>query len=234
MKKFDKTVILIPAYEPDKKLLKLIEELKRNTFNRIVVVNDGSGNNYSDIFDEVVSYGVPVIHHRKNKGKGAALKSGFKYIIKNYDKYIGVITVDADGQHSIWDVKTVALALIKNKDKFILGTRDFHNENVPTKSRLSNLFSRSFFQLITKENLKDTQTGLRAIPNKMLPDMVKIEGDRFDYETNVLFFLHKQKLELVQVPILTNYFNKNKDSHFKPLVDGTSVLGAFVKNMLKK
>ena len=234
MKKFDKTVILIPAYEPDKKLLKLIDELKRATFNKIVVVNDGSKEKYSDIFNKVVERGVPVIHHKTNRGKGSALKSGMKYIMKNYDKYIGVITVDADGQHSVWDVKTVALALIKNKEKFILGVRDFHNENVPTRSKISNLFSRSMFQLITKENIADTQTGLRAIPTKLLPLLVKVAGERFDYETNVLFTLHKKKIKIEQVQIMTNYFDKNKGSHFKTWSDGTNVAKVFIKNMFKR
>ncbi len=234
MKKFDKVVILIPAYQPDSKLLKLIEELKRNTFYRIVVVDDGSDQHCKYIFDKIVEMGFPVVHHEKNMGKGKALKTGFKYIKENYEKYSGIITVDCDGQHSVWDVKTIAIALAKNKSSFILGVRDFKNPDVPTKSKFGNFFSKGLFNAITGLDLRDTQTGLRGIPDEMIPNVENVQGEGFEYEMNVLFKIYQEGIEIIQVPIMTTYYDKNKNSHFKSVKDGLNLTKTLFKNLFKK
>jgi len=91
-------IILIPAYEPNQRLINLIHDLKDTCDYEIVVVDDGSGPSYKSIFDKVSSLGCTVLTHERNRGKGAALKTGFHYIQETKEA-AGVVTADCDGQH---------------------------------------------------------------------------------------------------------------------------------------
>ena len=131
------TAILIPAYEPDVKLVNLIIELSRLFSPSIVVVDDGSSEKCRAIFNTIEK--LPkcrVIHHNKNKGKGAALKTGFAAVLRDEKNFSGVITVDADGQHLPEDILKVREEFEKNSGALVLGSRDFSLENVPAKSSI--------------------------------------------------------------------------------------------------
>ena len=96
-------IVLIPAYMPDEKLIKVIKELIKND-EKILIVNDGSGSGFDDIFDEARKLGCEVLEHDINKGKGRALKTGFRYCIEhNYS----AVTADADGQHLPKDIMNI-------------------------------------------------------------------------------------------------------------------------------
>ena len=154
--------VLIPAYRPDKRLIDLVASLKALEIKNIVAVNDGSGEAYREIFDAVKKLDVVVLEHKVNLGKGAALKTGFKHLKALGDKCRGVVTADADGQHTPEDIKKLYDAL--KDDRLILGTRDFSSPNVPARSKTGNRISCLAFKIITGRSCPDTQTGLRAIP----------------------------------------------------------------------
>ena len=99
--------ILIPAYNPDEALVTLVENLRASGFSTIVVVNDGSDESTVGIFEKVASFVDRVLTHEQNLGKGAALKTGLQHIAETYPDKLGVITVDADGQHLPEDVVNV-------------------------------------------------------------------------------------------------------------------------------
>ena len=220
------SAILIPAYNPDGKLLALLEALKKR-FGHIVVVNDGSTIGV-DIFDGVRGLGIPVVVHEQNRGKGAALKTGFAWIAENMPECKAVVTADADGQHTPADIEAVAETSLAHPQALTLGVRAFSG-SVPFRSRFGNWWTRQFFFLMTGLRIGDTQTGLRGIPTPLIPRMLSLEGDRYEYEMRMLADAKHHAEPPVQVPIETVYIEENASSHFNPLRDSIRIYGALLK-----
>lgn len=213
-----KVVPIIPALNPDNQLIELVDDLVKN-FKKIIIVNDGSVN--IDIFNKLKKYSECIIlNHDMNKGKGEALKTAFNYYLDNLDKdYLGVITMDADGQHLPSDVVSIA-SLLEKEDKFILGTRNFNTKSTPFRNKLGNRITSKVFKKLYKVYIKDTQSGLRAMPNRLISILKKVPGSRFEYELNVLIKLVKMNEKIIEHDIKTVYLkNSNKKSHFKVIKD---------------
>mgnify|MGYP002856430471 CR=1 FL=1 len=178
--------IIIPSLNPDHRLLYLIELLKEYGFYRIIIVNDGSPEEYHDIFKTAGELGCTIIEHDTNLGKGAAIRTGIKTHVKMYGSSYGVITMDADGQHLPSDTAKISNAMAMYPDSLVLGTRDFGEKNVPFKSRNGNRITSFFFYLSTGIKCPDTQTGLRGIPSSLLQLAAEEEGSRYEYEMRFL------------------------------------------------
>lgn len=216
--------IIIPALNPTEKLIDYVNTLLAKGAKQIIVVNDGSKEELTHIFTKLSKIkGCTVLIHEKNKGKGRALKTAFSYVMKYHMDLDGVITADADGQHSIEDVEKVAAMLTNHRRGIILGIRDFCEEGVPARSYLGNRVTSKIFQLLYGTILKDTQTGLRGIPKDELPWMVELKGERYEYEINMLVFAQKMNIKIYEIPIQTLYFNHNSGSHYNPFIDSTRV-----------
>ncbi len=211
-------LIIIPAYNPDSCLIEIVQELKK-LGNQIIVVNDGS--EHKDYFNLIKDQAI-IITHERNQGKGQALKTGFEYVLNQCPKVIGVVTADADGQHTIQDIQKLVNTLKENPENFILGVRDFSQKQVPLKNKIGNYCSNFLFYLKTGQKLKDTQSGLRAIPIKQLKQLVCIKGERFEYEINVLQSI-ANKIRIKQVKICTVYSKKIK-SHYKPITHSIQII----------
>ena len=232
----EQAVILIPSLEPDERLPAYIRKLKEGGFAHIVVVDDGSSEAYKPIFDEVDAVeDTVVLRHEVNKGKGVALKTGYKYIMENMPDITGVITADADGQHTVEDCLHLAEQLEKGEKALYLGSRDFNQENVPPKSRSGNKITTAVFKLLYGQYLPDTQTGLRAFRKEELPFMYEVEGERYEYEMKVLIACSRARIPMIPITIETIYENDNKGTHFHPVRDSFRVykviLGSFIKFM---
>ena len=173
-------VILIPSYEPDDLLVNVVKELRDNDFP-ILVVNDGSGPEFDRVFEQVLDQ-VKYLKFDKNKGKGAAMKYGYANLLKLYPDAKYVITADGDGQHSLKDIIRVYEKLVETNE-LVFGVRHFGRE-VPFRSRFGNDFSKTTRSLLTKQYIQDDQCGLRGFPIRYLPDLVKIAGNRYEYEMN--------------------------------------------------
>lgn len=215
-------VAVIPSLNPDDKLIRIVDELRKN-FKKIIIVNDGSES--KKIFKELSKYDECIIlTHDVNKGKGEAIKTGLRYYLDNlYSKYIGVITIDSDGQHLPEDAISMCELLAK-EDKFIIGTRLFNTKETPFRNKIGNRITSRVFKWIYKVYLKDTQTGLRAIPNRLIKKVIELPGSRFEYELNQLIKLVKLKEEIVQYDIRTIYLkNSNKKSNFKVFKDSIKI-----------
>ncbi len=213
-----KTTVVIPAYEPDKKIETLVQALIGRI--PVLVVDDGSGDAYTEIFQAVEDMGAVVLHHAQNRGKGAALKTAFEFLHKSGENS-HVVTADADGQHSVEDILMIASALGQYTDVALLGVRDV--SQMPFRSRFGNTVTRSVFRLLTGLNISDTQTGLRGIPANLIEKMLTVVGDRYEYEMNMLLAFKKWDIFLVEIPIQTIYLDGNRTSHFHPLRDGLRV-----------
>ena len=221
--------VLIPAYQPDARLPRLILELHRaDPSSKIVVVDDGSGQKFSDIFEASATAGAHVISYEHNRGKGYALREGFTWIRDvASDSQECVVTADADGQHTLNDIFRVGRRCT-DTGKSVLGVREFVG-HVPARSRIGNTATSALFWLATGWKLKDTQTGLRAFPVALLPALLEVQGDRYEYELRVLLHLAKFRHPVTQIPIETIYEAGNPTSHFRPLQDSARIWAPLLK-----
>jgi glycosyltransferase involved in cell wall biosynthesis len=225
----DRLVVLIPAWQPDGRLVTLVRELAGCGFAGVVVVDDGSSGAGAEIFGELREMAsVRVVRHERNLGKGRALKTGMEVVLREIPGVRGVVTADADGQHIAADVVRVAAALRWDEGDVVLGVRRFRGA-VPLRCRVGNGFTRGMFRLLTGVRLGDTQTGLRGIPRGLLRELLQMEGERYEYETVVLTRLCLGGCSLVEVPIETVYLEGNRSSHFRPFGDSVRVLAALVR-----
>ncbi len=223
-------VILIPALNPDEKLINLIKDLKSSGFEHIVCVDDGSGSEYRHFFEEAEKeYGCDVLCHCVNMGKGRAIKTALNHIRNRYPELPGVVTVDSDGQHSPEATAKCAKAMIEHPDSLIFGCRNFKEEGVPFKSYYGNTITRSVMKLFCGVSLSDTQTGLRAIPQNLIEKFVCIKGERYEYEMQQILLCKELDIPIVEVPIKTIYIEENKGSHFNPLTDSVKIYAQFGK-----
>jgi len=221
--------VLIPAYQPDARLPRLILELHRaDPSSKIVVVDDGSGQKFSDIFEASATAGAHVISYEHNRGKGYALREGFTWIRDVAgDSRECVVTADADGQHTLNDIFRVGRTCT-DTGKSVLGVREFVG-HVPARSRIGNTATSALFWLATGWKLKDTQTGLRAFPVALLPALLEVQGNRYEYELRVLLHLAKFRHPVSQIPIETIYEAGNPTSHFRPLQDSARIWAPLLK-----
>ena len=212
-------IIVIPAYEPDEKLLGVLKDFTEQTDFPIIVVNDGSSEACRPVFDAARLFDhVILLEHEINKGKGAAMKTAFRYIGEHFPADESVMTVDADGQHLVSDALRVAERLQAHPDALILGSRKFTG-NVPFKSRAGNAITRGVFKFCTGVRVYDTQTGLRAFSAFRIPEMCALKGDRYEYEINQLIYCTNNKIDIVEEWIDTVYIEENKSSHFHAVKD---------------
>lgn len=237
-KEFYNVVILIPSYQPDEKLTKYVNELIDNKFRKILIVNDGSDEKCNKIFDELKNKEeCIVLEHEKNMGKGKALKTGFEYYINNIDKteFVGIVTADSDGQHSVKDTIKIAESIDKNKNNksIILGVRNFNKKDVPFRSKFGNNMTSFFLKVLYGAKIQDTQTGLRGFTNQIMEECLEIKGDRYEYETNMLLYAINKKIDITQIEIETIYIEDNKSSHFNPIKDSFKIYKLIFGNFIK-
>lgn len=238
----NRMIALIPAYEPDAKINSIADELKTRGFD-LVIVDDGSGAAYEDLFDEL-SRKATVLTHEENRGKGAALKTGMRYI----EKYMAysesvltaagsvnvsgadtvIVTVDADGQHLPEDVLRVAQIAAARKDALVLGSRAL-DEDVPVRSKFGNTVTRHVYSAATGVSVHDTQTGLRAFHMSLIPRLLEIEGDRYEYEINMLLELASEGTPIIEERIETVYEDNNSGSHFRTVRDSLRIYKEILK-----
>ena len=221
-------VILIPSLNPDSRLINLVEELIANDFKNIIVVNDGSADEYNKYFDALKGKAT-ILYHAVNLGKGRALKTGFNEYLRMYKQKAGVVTVDSDGQHKIEDIKKVSKRLVEEKNKLILGARDFDLSNVPFKSKFGNKITRNIFKFLTGLKISDTQTGLRGIPTEYIIKLMNVPGERFEFEMNMPMEAKDNDIDIEEEKIETVYIEGNKSTHFNPLKDSIKIYVIFFK-----
>lgn len=231
---YSDTTVLIPSLEPDARLVPYLKELLSRGLN-VLVVDDGSPAAYQPIFEETAALpGCRVIHHPVNKGKGEALKTGYRYLRESCppESCRRIVTADADGQHTLKDVLQVADRAVPEAG-LILGSRDFSLPQVPPKSRFGNRITSFVFWLLYSKWLPDTQTGLRGFERELLPFMEGVAGSRFEYEMNVLIACARERVPFSTVTIETVYHNENAGTHFHPIKDSLKIYKVIFKNFFK-
>ena len=161
--------VVVPSLHPDPaRLFPLLAGAREAGFQRLVVIDDGSGPGYAHVFREAAQrFGAAVLTHTANHGKGRALKTGFEYC-GTLEGVEGVVTADADGQHSPVDLARVALRVMEllalGREGAVFGVRAFDEDHVPMKSRHGNTLTSAVIKALFGHWISDTQTGLRGFP----------------------------------------------------------------------
>lgn len=228
-----KAIILIPSLEPDEKLLNYVQQLQGYGFMQIVIVDDGSGAEYQSIFAELSNQGCTVLRHSENLGKGAALKTGFRYIERQFQDAACIVTADSDGQHAAEDVYRLARESMLQPEALTLGVRDFSKGGIPPKSLVGNRIASSMFALLYGKQLSDTQTGLRAFGPQLLPFLQSIRGSRFEYELQMLISCVQAGVPMATLPIQVIYEHGNAGTHFRAVQDSLRVMRVLFTGFLQ-
>lgn len=228
--------VLIPSYQPDDQLVPYVRALQSAGFARIVIVDDGSGDAYDDIFtaaESVSAQQVHVIRYVPNHGKGYALRTGMRYLQENCPECAFVLTADSDGQHTVTDTLRMAEALHENGEGLLLGSRDFSGADVPAKSRMGNHITTAVFHVLYGQRIGDTQTGLRGFARELLPRFTQTRGDRYEYEMNQLIDCSIEKIPIRALPIETVYERNNEGSHFHPVRDSYRIYRVILSRFIR-
>lgn len=221
--------ILIPAYKPDEKLIALCDQLVTYEGIKVVVVDDGSGEECRLIFN-ALNPQVHLISYPVNKGKGGALKTGIKYIYESMPDCDCLVTADADGQHRYEDICKVFEKSVECPGSLVLGGRRFDETNVPFRSKAGNAITRKIFKLVSGAEVYDTQTGLRGFDRKGMELFMDVPGDRYEYEINVLLKAVEKGMPIHEITIATVYLEENKSSHFNPFKDSARIYKCLFKH----
>lgn len=225
--------VVLPSLDPDEKLLTVIDGLLEYGFTDIILVNDGSKPENLHYFETVAVHPeVHLLHHSQNRGKGAALKTAFTWFLENRPNGLGVVTVDGDNQHHPTDTRACSEHMLQT-GHLTLGVRDFSQPDVPFRSRNGNRITSFVFKIFVGMTISDTQTGLRAIPRRDLELLNTINGDRFEYETNMLLAMKENAIAFDEVKIRTVYIEENKSSHFRAVRDSWRIYKLILAHFFK-
>ncbi|MEO8933743.1 MAG: DUF2062 domain-containing protein [Xanthomarina sp.] len=211
--------VLIPTYNNHRTLKRVLDGVLELTKN-IIIVNDGSTDTTSEILKEYQQ--LQQIHFPENRGKGLALREGFKHAISL--GYEFAITIDSDGQHFPSDIPNFITELEKheNKDVLIIGSRNMEQEGVPGKSSFGNKFSNFWFWAETGIKLKDTQSGFRLYPLNVIKNL-KFYTNKFEFEIEVIVKTAWKDIQVKNMPIEVLYDESERVSHFRPFKDFTRI-----------
>lgn len=214
-----KVCVIIPTYNNHQTLKQVVDGVLQFTKN-IIIVNDGSTDETSQILKKYSQ--LQQIHIEKNKGKGNALRIGFKHA--ETLGYYFAITIDSDGQHFPEDLPVIVNELKKseNKNIILIGARNMSQENVPKKSSFGNKFSNFWFWVETGIKLQDTQSGFRLYPLKELKKL-KFCTSKFEFEIEVIVKAAWNSVDVKNIPIQVFYQQTNRVSHFRPFKDFTRI-----------
>src|SRR5271157_1999725 len=219
----NRLAVVIPAYRPSAALVEVVRALAERQFSAILVVDDGSGEEFQGIFADAAAIpGVQLLRHATNLGKGAALKTGINPALCTVPDLAGVVTADADGQHDPADIERVAESLMAHPQSLVLGCRAFH-EDVPLRSRFGNILTSAIMHALMGRKMADTQTGLRGLPASFALRTLKLEATGYEFELEMLIAAHQLGIPIVEESIRTIYEPGNRSSHFNPIVDSMKI-----------
>jgi glycosyltransferase involved in cell wall biosynthesis len=204
-----KCCVLIPTYNNERTVAKVISDVLEYT-DDLILINDGSTDSTAKILSGISS--IQLVSFEKNRGKGIALREGFKYAAsKGYDY---AITLDSDGQHFAKDIPTLIHRLEKEKNILIIGARNMDQESVPGKSSFGNKFSSFWYWVITGIKLPDTQSGFRLYPIGQYRNM-KFYTGKFEFEIEVIVRSAWKGIQVIAEPVSV-YYGEDRVSHFRP------------------
>jgi len=217
----EKIAVLICAYNEEKHIKKVVNQALKK-IKTVIVVNDGSKDN---TLGELKKTKAVIINQQPNKGKGMALRTGFKFAQNK--KYDYLILMDADGQHDPKEIPKFLKEIRKNHPDLIIGTRKKRRSAMPKKRRASNFITSSLISAKRRKWIKDTQSGYRAVKVSFLKK-INLKRKSYDLETEMLMKMIKKGARVSQIPIKTIY--ADEESKINPAKE----IPRFLKILLRR
>ena len=228
-------VVVLPSLDPNEKFNRVVDGLRAAGFQHILIVDDGSKPEKQVFFERAAAFPeCRVLHHPVNMGKGRALKDAFLCVLTDYPQAAGVITIDGDGQHLTQDILACGNRLLAEKKNVVLGCRDFDLPGVPARSVAGNKTTSRMFHIVYGIRISDTQTGLRAIPQRYLSRFCGIAGERFEYETNMLLKMKRWGIPFSEQKIETVYEDENEGSHYDTVRDSWRIFKIMFRDLIRR
>lgn len=222
--------VLVATHEPGRALLDLVEPLICAGTSPIIVVDDGSSAAREWLMDRLsLEPTVHLVRHSTQQGRGAALKTGIQYFLDHLRHYTGLVTVSGDGQYAAEDVLRIARALHRSPKLAIVAAREFPSAGPRhTKRPLTDRALRLLFRTLTGIAVSDIQTRLRALPTGLLPRLLRIPGNRFEYEFATLLHIARSGYPLAEHAVPSRIDSPGADPEFRPVSDSVSMLRALL------
>ncbi|NVO01701.1 MAG: DUF2062 domain-containing protein [Bacteroidetes bacterium] len=213
-----KCCVIIPTYNNNLTLAKVIEDVLVYSQN-VIVVNDGSTDNTLEIIKSFPN--IDFITYELNQGKGYAMRKAFKYAVSKGFEY--AITIDSDGQHFAKDIPAFLQKIEEVPNSIIIGDRNMSQEGIPGKSSFGNRFSNFWYRFETGIKLPDTQSGYRLYPIKLM-EKIRFFTKKYEFEIEVIVKAAWRGINVTAVPISVFYAPKEtRISHFRPFKDFSRV-----------
>jgi len=191
--------IVIPAYNEERSIGRVVGELRRAGYNNIVVVDDGSTDNTSV---EAEKQGVVVLRHMINRGQGAALRTGTEYALKHRAEFI--VHFDSDGQHRVEDLEAMLSPVIRGEVDVTLGSRFLRKTRIPLSRRILLKGSVIVQWLFYGVRLSDAHNGFRVF-NRSAAQRVRIDSDRMEHASEIVEKIVKKRIKYKEVPVTIRY-----------------------------
>jgi len=209
-----RVALLLPTYNNATRIGEVLEHVFTFT-SSVIVVNDGSTDNTAEVLEQYPL--LQLVSYEKNRGKGWALRQGFKFAVSQGYDY--VITMDTDGQHDAADIQVFLNELDRQPGALMIGARNMDQASVPGKSSFGNKFSNFWFKVETGIKLPDTQSGYRLYPLEPLRKM-KFFTVKYEFEIEVIVRAAWKGVPVIAVPVKVYYPPaEERISHFRPFKD---------------
>ena len=208
----ERIVAIIPALNAERTVPRVIEQA-RQQIEPVVVIDDGSSDRTGDV---ARAAGAIVLRHDVNRGKGGALKTGFRWAREN--GYDGVITLDADGQHLPSEIPKFLRQRAEGGEDLIIGGRAHLFGQMLPRRRNANRFSAWCIAKCSGVPITDSQSGFRFYSARLI-DGIDLHTDGFDMESEVIVRAGRRGFRIVTIPIDLGFVDGLSTSHYKPLKD---------------
>jgi glycosyltransferase involved in cell wall biosynthesis len=218
---------IVPAFEAAATVGAVVADLRRRLDIPVFVVDDGSTD---DTRRAAEGSGAAVLRHERNRGKGAALRTGL--IEASRLGYRVAVTADADGQHPAESAYPV-LHATDDPRALVLGVRDLVRDGAPRSNQFGNAVSNFFLSTFAGRPLRDTQCGLRRYPVAETLAL-RVRADGYAFEAEVVLRALAAGLPLFEVPVPVRYDDAGRArSHFRRFVDPVRIVGTVTRTVLE-